>query len=56
MESSSPGVVQRRKGRDDDPFMHDLLRKVDGICAESDKVGRMVTLFLEDLSPPPPLH
>ncbi|KAE9134277.1 hypothetical protein PF007_g2987 [Phytophthora fragariae] len=38
MESSSPGVVQCRKGPDDKPVMQDLRRKVGDIFTESDKM------------------
>ncbi|GMF28310.1 unnamed protein product [Phytophthora fragariaefolia] len=48
MECSSPGVVQCKKGPDDEPVKQDLRRLVDG-----DKVGRMLTHFLENLSHPP---
>ncbi|GMF28096.1 unnamed protein product [Phytophthora fragariaefolia] len=53
VECSSPGVVQCKKGPEDELVKQDLRRKVDGILTESDKVGRMLTHFLENLSHPP---
>ncbi|KAE9291048.1 hypothetical protein PF001_g19333 [Phytophthora fragariae] len=52
MEATKPGVVQCKKGPDDEPVEQDLRRKVDGVLTESTKVERMLTHFLEDLSPP----
>ncbi|EGZ12720.1 hypothetical protein PHYSODRAFT_515925, partial [Phytophthora sojae] len=52
MEATKPGVVQCKKGLDDVPVEQDLRRKVDRVLTESTKVERMLTHFLEDLSPP----
>ncbi|EGZ22429.1 hypothetical protein PHYSODRAFT_249657 [Phytophthora sojae] len=52
METAKPGVVQCKKGPDDEPVEQDLRRKVDGVLTESTMVERMLTHFLEDLSPP----
>ncbi|KAK1942612.1 hypothetical protein P3T76_006111 [Phytophthora citrophthora] len=48
-----PGVVLCRKGPDNEPAVQDLRRKVDGRLTEPEKVTRMFTHFLENLSPPP---
>ncbi|KAL3669977.1 hypothetical protein V7S43_019109 [Phytophthora oleae] len=53
MDKDQPGVVQCRKGPDDEPVQQDLRRKVDGLLTEPEKVSRMFMHFLEDLSPPP---
>ncbi|GMF45361.1 unnamed protein product [Phytophthora fragariaefolia] len=53
MECNSQGIVQCKKGPDDEPVKQDLRRKVNGVLTESDKVERMLTYFLENLSPPP---
>ncbi|POM79984.1 Hypothetical protein PHPALM_2233 [Phytophthora palmivora] len=52
MDATKPGVVQCKKGPDDEPVEQDLRRKVDGVLTESTKVERMLINFLEDLSPP----
>ncbi|POM77844.1 Hypothetical protein PHPALM_4706 [Phytophthora palmivora] len=52
MEATKPGVVQCKKGPDDEPVEQDLRRKVDGVLTESAKVERMLTHFLKDLSYP----
>ncbi|KAE9194952.1 hypothetical protein PF004_g20572 [Phytophthora fragariae] len=43
MEATKPGVVQCKKGPDDEPVEQDLRRKVDGVLTESTKVERMLT-------------
>ncbi|EGZ22294.1 hypothetical protein PHYSODRAFT_330122 [Phytophthora sojae] len=45
-------LVGCKNGPDDEPVEQDLRRKVDEVLTESTKVERMLTHFLEDLSPP----
>ncbi|CEG35065.1 uncharacterized protein PHALS_06503, partial [Plasmopara halstedii] len=54
MEEGKPGVVECRKGPDDEPVEQDLRRKIDDVLTDSVKVNRMMDHFVEKLSPPPP--
>ncbi|KAG6622440.1 uncharacterized protein IUM83_05526 [Phytophthora cinnamomi] len=53
VHQNTPGVVQCKKGPEDNAVEKDLRRKEDGILTKSVKVARVMKNFLKDLAPPP---
>ncbi|ETL84345.1 hypothetical protein L917_15809 [Phytophthora nicotianae] len=51
MTQEKPGVVQCKKGPDDESIDKDLRRKVDGVLTDVVKAIRMLDHFLDDLPP-----